>query len=299
MMILFCLVITSLFSTSYSIQWNYVGPTNAWALGCDWTGQDFSSFATTSSACGPLCLNTTGCTHFTWAPVGMCILKKNVVSISSAITVSNQTQVCGIVPSTSLISSSSILPGGVLQSTNNLYNATLLSNGDFAVFCYPGGTAIFKSGTNGLASSRVTIQSDCNLVISDSGNKTLWSTGTSGKGSGACYASMLNNGNFVISDSKNITVWSTNTGTLCNTCQTLQNGWLLTPGQSMNSSNNLYQAVFQTNGDFVIYCYPGGTAIYKSGTNGQTSQSLVMQRDCNFVMYDKDSKAVWSSKTSG
>jgi hypothetical protein len=48
----------------------------AWAKDCDFVGHDLSKQDTLDTQCGKQCLETTQCTHFTWA-IGICYLKSN------------------------------------------------------------------------------------------------------------------------------------------------------------------------------------------------------------------------------
>lgn len=54
------------------------------------------------------------------------------------------------------------------------------------------------------------------------------------------------------------------------------------------------RAIMQTDGNFVIYGYPG--AIWASNTNGWHNAYLIVQNDGNVVIYG--SKAAWASGTN-
>ncbi len=45
-----------------TVNWNG----NNWALNCDFSGLDLWNVPGVASACGGLCLTTSGCTHYTW-----------------------------------------------------------------------------------------------------------------------------------------------------------------------------------------------------------------------------------------
>jgi hypothetical protein len=73
-------------------------------------------------------------------------------------------------------------------------------------------------------------------------------------------------------------------------------------GQSIVSNNGIYQLIFQTDGNLVLYKrYPGVAqrALWASGTNGLASDSYIRQGDGNLVIYDPGSHAIWSSGTYG
>ncbi|XP_026783408.1 B-type lectin plumieribetin-like [Pangasianodon hypophthalmus] len=66
-------------------------------------------------------------------------------------------------------------------------------------------------------------------------------------------------------------------------------------GDLLLSNNQEYKAIFQEDGNFVVY---GWRPLWASDTYGNTSaQRLIMQDDCNLVMYTPD-KPVWATNTS-
>ncbi|UJR19312.1 hypothetical protein I4U23_022441 [Adineta vaga] len=38
----------------------------AWSFGCDFFGQDLDNIQSSGELCGPCCVQTSSCTHFTW-----------------------------------------------------------------------------------------------------------------------------------------------------------------------------------------------------------------------------------------
>ncbi|XP_038859549.1 B-type lectin plumieribetin-like [Salvelinus fontinalis] len=68
-------------------------------------------------------------------------------------------------------------------------------------------------------------------------------------------------------------------------------------GDYIWSNNKEYKAVFQEDGNFVIY---GWRQMWSSDTAGQVdAYRLCMQDDCNFVMYKRDNKTMWQTKSQG
>ncbi|KAK3549189.1 hypothetical protein QTP70_034118, partial [Hemibagrus guttatus] len=68
----------------------------------------------------------------------------------------------------------------------------------------------------------------------------------------------------------------------------------LQKGDFLLSNNGEYKAIFQEDGNFVVY---GWKPIWHSNTAGNTNaKRLIMQEDCNFVMYANE-KAVWHTNT--
>ena len=79
-----------------SITWQSGG----WAYACDFAigVNDLTNSLTTASQCGPKCLATSSCTHFTWTNYkgGTCYMKFGKVSQSDAHSTTDNTMVCGI-----------------------------------------------------------------------------------------------------------------------------------------------------------------------------------------------------------
>jgi CHAP domain len=72
-------------------------------------------------------------------------------------------------------------------------------------------------------------------------------------------------------------------------------GQFLSANQSIVSPNGAYTAVFQTDGNFVVYGPTG--AIWSTRTNGSGAYVLAVQRDGNVVAYSGHG-AVWNTRTS-
>lgn len=80
------------------------------------------------------------------------------------------------------------------------------------------------------------------------------------------------------------------------TKDTLKQGEKLTAGQSLRSRNNTYRAVYQGDGNFVVY--KGNKSLWSTKTNGKKSTRLILQGDGNLVIYNVNTP-VWNSKTNG
>ncbi|KAG4078478.1 hypothetical protein HA402_009190 [Bradysia odoriphaga] len=93
-LILAILLIMTTFTSG--IDWNG----NDWAMWCDFTGNDLTSVQTRGEDCGPQCILTPGCTHFTWTNYngGTCWMKKNGASKNDAIPKYDSGAVCGVNP---------------------------------------------------------------------------------------------------------------------------------------------------------------------------------------------------------
>lgn len=78
-------------------------------------------------------------------------------------------------------------------------------------------------------------------------------------------------------------------------------GWgsAIGPGQSVASCSGRFSLVHQTDGNVVLYDNPIGVALWSSGTDGRSTDALVMQQDGNLVLYAPGGIPVWSSGTNG
>ncbi|XP_074477780.1 B-type lectin plumieribetin-like [Sebastes fasciatus] len=69
----------------------------------------------------------------------------------------------------------------------------------------------------------------------------------------------------------------------------------LRKGDSLVSNNREFKAVFQEDGNFVLY---GWKPLWASDTYGTDAIRLCMQADCNLVMYNKESEPRWHTNSS-
>jgi hypothetical protein len=62
-----------------TVNWN---PDEDWTLDCDFPGNEIAKAFTSLSNCPYKCMNTPGCSHYTWKTIkgGLCLLKKGSVS---------------------------------------------------------------------------------------------------------------------------------------------------------------------------------------------------------------------------
>uniref|UniRef100_A0A3Q2QYG4 Uncharacterized LOC105919201 n=1 Tax=Fundulus heteroclitus TaxID=8078 RepID=A0A3Q2QYG4_FUNHE len=65
-------------------------------------------------------------------------------------------------------------------------------------------------------------------------------------------------------------------------------------GDYLMSNNGEWKAVFKDDGNFVIY---GWKPVWSSDTSGTDAVRLVMQEDCNLVMYNKEGVGKWVTDT--
>ncbi|RNA10692.1 SCP-like extracellular [Brachionus plicatilis] len=119
-----------------AINWNYDHANKLnWALGCDFNENNLKNVLSKGEQCGPKCVQTPGCTHFTWTNFrdGTCWMKKGPVAKSNAFVLNHSGAVCGILDLAS--SGSGQLKENVLTTRHAAYEvgACELPSADYAV----------------------------------------------------------------------------------------------------------------------------------------------------------------------
>jgi SpoIID/LytB domain protein len=175
--------------------------------------------------------------------------------------------------------------GQFLHSPDGRFQAVLQSDGNLVI--YGAGRALWATGTQA-AGAVLSVQSDGNVVLYDGAGHPLWSTGTAG--SGGNQLSLGNDGALTLTGSGG-SVWSSQ-----GQGSTLRAPGHLAAGQALRSANGRYQAVLQSDGNFVVY--GPGHALW--GTRTQAAgASLALQSDGNLVLYDAAGRPRWASGTAG
>lgn len=153
------------------------------------------------------------------------------------------------------------------------------------------------------ANNRATMQTDGNFVLSDIVGNALWSTNTAGVND--CCIEIQDDGNFVLYSFRwqagvyaapapgPFTPQSCSIGHVLNAPQTLRGG------QCITSSAGQYMLYLGTDGNLFIYDIAHQTGTWGPGTQGHPGAYATMQTDGNFVVYDVNGVALWSSGTSG
>ncbi|XP_049326458.1 uncharacterized protein LOC125786870 [Astyanax mexicanus] len=75
---------------------------------------------------------------------------------------------------------------------------------------------------------------------------------------------------------------------------TLSTNQELRAGDFLISNNREFKAIFQDDGNFVVY---GWKPLWASNTAGKAGKFLIMQEDANLVIYNDASKPIWASNT--
>nr|XP_046227500.1 mannose-specific lectin-like [Scatophagus argus] len=65
-------------------------------------------------------------------------------------------------------------------------------------------------------------------------------------------------------------------------------------GDFLVSNNGEFKAIFQDDGNFVVY---GWKPVWASGTDGSDGFRLCVQGNCNVVMYNQQDEPRWSTGT--
>jgi hypothetical protein len=211
--------------------------------------------------------------------------------------------------------------GQMLSSQNGLYNAVLQTDGNFVLYG-PKGALWWDGMNNGYGTNTLVMQSDGNLVDYLWNGYPLWNSRT--MGSGGVNLVMQNDGNLVIYTASGRPVWSTGTaqpassspaptpsptpspspaptpaptpspGCIGSGHSSMGSGQMLCAGQAL--SNGPYNAMMQSDGNFVVYY--NGVPLWWTGTQGTGANTLVMQSDGNLVLY-APSGAKWWTGTQG
>jgi surface antigen len=195
--------------------------------------------------------------------------------------------------SDTLSAGQSLSAGQALWSSDGSYEAIMQTDGNFVVYA-AGGKPVWWTGT-ATPGSRIVMQADGNLVVYAPGGQALWWSGTSG-GNWNASAVMQTDGNFVVYAATARPLWSWKGGRTGLSGSTLFAGQSLSAGQGLWSSDGSYEAIMQTDGNFVEYG-PSGV-VWDSGTRVAGSH-IAMQTDGNLVIYPPSGAAVWSTSTHG
>jgi hypothetical protein len=191
-------------------------------------------------------------------------------------------------------------PGDYVQSLDYRYSLVMQSDGNLVMYSADG-APIWNSGTGGKPGSYAVLQNDGNLVVYNAANAPLWWTGTWSKG--ASTLKMQNDGNLVLyrnSDNEfTWATWSHQNNYQVNTYISTQiaSGTTLHAGEYLRSPDWRYTLVMQEDGNLVVYYVDRYTPIWSSRTWNNGGAYATLQNDGNFVVYDKDGKALWNTYT--
>ncbi len=194
-------------------------------------------------------------------------------------------------PTSTLLAGSQLAPGQSLQSENGSYRASMQADGNLLVRG-PGTTIRWASSTSAPGST-LRLQADGNLVIYSLTNVPQWSSQTAPSSGNTLV--MQNDGNLVVYSRGGLALWGLE-GLTGNRPNELTPDKNLLAGQSLWSHNGKYQAIMQSDGNFVVYEQSVG-ATWATHTTGATNPYLRLQGDGNLVVYG-DGGAKWTSSTA-
>lgn len=152
--------------------------------------------------------------------------------------------------------------GQSVYSDNNIYHATMQTDGNFVVYTNTG-EALWSTNTTGLGANYAVMQADGNFVLYNrSTGRALWSSNTTYKKNG--YAAVSDYGQFIVYSVTS--TWSSNTSDLTTSTA---------PAALFGQNNNLERGANYTVGKY----------------------TLTFQTDGNVVIYNMSRKALWSTNT--
>ena len=111
--------------------------------------------------------------------------------------------VCG-----SLLTDQGLIPGQSNSSCDGRFALSLQADGDLVL--YQDATLLWDTGTSGLSSAEVIMQSDGNFVLYDRAGRALWASNTAGH-PGALFA-IQDDGNLAVYDVSGVALWASDTG---------------------------------------------------------------------------------------
>jgi Papain-like cysteine protease AvrRpt2 len=186
-----------------------------------------------------------------------------------------------------------LFPGAALTAKTRPLTLTLQTDGDLVLA--RDGVPVWTSATAGRDVTSAVLQEDGNLVLHGR-EGTVWASGTGGT-TGAQLV-LQDDGNAAIVDRRDTTRWTTGTTVWPpgGRADTLWPPDALAPRDVLRAPGGGLELVLQSDGNLVLY--DSGTAIWASGTNGQTVTQLAMQADGNLALTGP-AGVVWESRTSG
>lgn len=208
----------------------------------------------------------------------------------------------------------------LLYSPNRQYQAMLQSDGNFAVW-NSRGQVVWMTGDHAGGGGYVVVQDDGNIGVW--GNRGAWASRTGGTGAGHRLV-MQDDGNLVLYSAANAAIWSSKFGHTGISRDTIRTDARMYGGQGLISNDGRCRAGLQSDGNFAVWqenrvvwmtgdrAGGGGYVTVQSDGNigvwgrrgawesetGWTGRGhrLVMQDDCNLVLYSTGNAPIWSSK---
>lgn len=167
---------------------------------------------------------------------------------------------------------------------------TMQADGNL-VLTAPSGSVRWNSGTYDNPGAFAQMQGDGNFVVYSAAIVPLWNSQTNG--TAASFVQVQDDGNLVVYDASSRWYWQSGTRYFPSRVYAPV---ILSSGTGLQSPNGAYEAILQTDGNFVLYGPTG--AMWSSQTQGTGANQLALQGDGNLVLY-AGSRAVWNTQTFG
>jgi len=178
------------------------------------------------------------------------------------------------------------------------YTLTMQTDGNLVMY-NGSGSAVWSTGTHGSGATHATMQTDGNLVLYTASGTSVWASNT--HGDNGAYLAVEDNGNLDIY----VTVpsWATNTsdGVTGTASTDIGPGTVLpvlpssTPPTTVRSPNGA--AILTVEVCCVYLNYGTSSVWYAPIPDDSTVELAQMQADGNFVVYNTDGQALWSTNT--
>jgi hypothetical protein len=191
------------------------------------------------------------------------------------------------------LTTNEFLTPGTTMNSCGLGKVVFQENGDLAVYGPDGGFR-WHSDTGERNANRAIMQTDGNFVIYTSAGVPIWNTGTANHP--GAYLQMQADGNLVLYAGSSA-LWASNTRLPGpNGCRNLWYDQQLALGESVTSCNGHVKLTF-TAGELVLKV--DNVQKWSSGTGGSGAYTAILQHDGNFVLYNREDRAVWNTGTPG
>jgi len=213
-----------------------------------------------------------------------------------------------------------LLPNDCIRSLSDLHELVYQEDGDLVL--YANGIRRWASNTAGLAPGSVFVSEDGNLIMHDSTEQVVWSTGTKAEAGSNAHILLQEDGNVVLCAHDGTNLWSTGTvcdlsggtqllfdGLLVENGQTLEGfdkhsstsmlfvGKELRAGQKLTSKNGTFELVYEAEGNLVLYAQ--GEVDWSTGTGGMDPGRVVVENHGELIIYNNNGELVWSTETLG
>jgi len=190
--------------------------------------------------------------------------------------------------------------GESMYSRNGIYKLAMQGDGNLVLYVAWKGYAIWSTKTGKMPFVLVHLESTGNLSLFPKLGQH-WMSKTEGNPGSRLV--LQDDGNLVLYNASNAPVWATNTVRAPSGPQATGNamnvGQTLTPGQSIKSTNGLFELAMKTDGNLALLHTPSGKSLWSTGTAGKGVTVCIMQKDGNLVLYEKGLNARWAAGTQG